>query len=187
VINLVAVDPRQRLRLIGAVRAVTNSSLLEARALVDSLPKRVMEVESLTEASLIRKRLEEAGGVVSPEGAAEENRGEHEVTLSGGDPGMVVIGSSGEGLRVCVYGVRWEGPHTPVANHRPLAEWSWSQLPADPAERFSLVRAAVQEAIRVRRSEFRNCRYCTAPNPPEWMHAEDVCQSCAEQHLGVVY
>jgi ribosomal protein L7/L12 len=67
-VNLEAVDPGKRVCVIRAVSAVTNLSLLEARDLVDTLPKLVKEVASLTEAELVKKKLEEAGGMVTLDG-----------------------------------------------------------------------------------------------------------------------
>ena len=33
----------------------------------------------------------------------------------------------------------------------------------------------------------QQCEKCAETNSPEWMHGDDICQSCAERYLGVVY
>jgi uncharacterized protein (TIGR02996 family) len=110
-----------------------------------------------------------------------------ESILEGGYPVLVALRASEGELAVCEAGVRWEGPHTPVAHHRPCAQWRWAELPEGGAERFRVVGAAVQEVVRIRQGAFRSCRYCTKQNPPEWMHAGDVCSGCAERYLGIVH
>jgi hypothetical protein len=48
--------------------------------------------------------------------------------------------------------------------------------------------AATIDRVRVlREAALRTCRYCGARNTPGHMHSEDVCQACAERHLGVVH
>lgn len=33
----------------------------------------------------------------------------------------------------------------------------------------------------------QKCRFCGESFNPGWMHGHDVCQGCAEQHLGVIH
>jgi len=48
--------------------------------------------------------------------------------------------------------------------------------------------SAVVERVQVlRQAALQSCRYCGERNIPGHMSAEDVCQSCAERHLGVAY
>jgi hypothetical protein len=108
-------------------------------------------------------------------------------TLVAGDPGLVAVRLTDEGLAVSVYGVRWDGPHTPVPDHRPLAEVAWSDLREGEAEAVVAAQLLVQAATVVRRAAFRRCRYCEKNTPPEWWHGDDACQGCAERHLGVVH
>jgi NADH pyrophosphatase NudC (nudix superfamily) len=75
--------------------------------------------------------------------------------------------------------VAWLGPHTPVRQlrdvvHLPRASWGE-------------VREAVEHAEMLREAALRPCRYCGERNIPGHMHSKDVCQSCAERHLGVVH
>jgi hypothetical protein len=66
-VHLQAVDPEKRVGLIRTVYAITGLSLREAKALVDALPRPIKEGLSLKEAESVKKKLEEAGGVVSLE------------------------------------------------------------------------------------------------------------------------
>jgi hypothetical protein len=74
---------------------------------------------------------------------------------------------------------------------------SWTG-PADPVRRLCAVIhvprgledsvARAVERVRARReASLRSCRYCGERNIPGHMHSKDVCQSCAERHLGVVH
>lgn len=109
------------------------------------------------------------------------------VLLSGGDPGLVVVRVAGRGLTVSVYGVRWDGPHTPTRADRELCRVSGDDMPAELPEQAVVAAALIQAAVAIRRAKFLVCRYCGQSNPPEWQHGADVCQGCAERHLGVVH
>jgi len=108
-------------------------------------------------------------------------------TLRAGDPALVAVNLTEEGVAVSVCGVRWDGPHTPVPDDFPLAQVAWSQLGGNEAEAVVAVNLLIQAATVIRRTAFRRCRYCQENKPPEWQHEDDVCQSCAEKHLGVVH
>jgi hypothetical protein len=109
------------------------------------------------------------------------------VILTGGDPGLVVVRVSNGGVEVSVFGIRWNGPHTPTRSDRRLCYLSWEELPEDLPEQAVVVQALIQAALVARRAKFRMCRYCQRSMPPEWQHSGDVCQGCAEKHLGVVH
>jgi large subunit ribosomal protein L7/L12 len=55
---------QQKINVIKAVRAITSLGLKEAKDLVDSAPKPIKEGVSESEASDIKKQLEEAGATV---------------------------------------------------------------------------------------------------------------------------
>ena len=42
-------------------------------------------------------------------------------------------------------------------------------------------------AFQARQRQKRRCRFCERKFVPELMHAQDVCQGCAERHLEVVH
>jgi hypothetical protein len=109
------------------------------------------------------------------------------LTLTAGDPGLVVVTLDDEGVGVGIFQVRWEGPHTPVPYTRPLARVGWSDFHDQGEEAVVAVHLLVQAAAVVRRAAFRRCRYCGDNTPPEWWHGKDACQGCAERHLGVVH
>lgn len=75
--------------------------------------------------------------------------------------------------------IRWEGPHTPVQEWVPV-----SVLPAmsSPVEIEKAKRALLK-----RRRFFKVCDVCGERKPDGWMHDNELCQSCAERELGVVY
>ena len=47
------------------------------------------------------------------------------------------------------------------------------------------IRAELERARERRDAALRTCRYCDRRFTPGHMHSTDVCQGCAERHLGV--
>jgi hypothetical protein len=109
------------------------------------------------------------------------------ILLTAGDPGMVAVRVSDRGLVVSVFGIRWDGPHTPIRDDRDICRLSWNELPAELPEQAVVASALIQAALVLRRAQFRECRYCQRSVPPEWQHSADLCQGCAEQNSGVVH
>ena len=75
--------------------------------------------------------------------------------------------------------IKWEGPHTPVA------EWITARTITG-----SLTDSEVQDSVRALladRSFFGKCEECGERNPMGWMHNPSLCQGCAEGNHGVVY
>lgn len=120
-----------------------------------------------------------------PDPLREETQVDGSVVIVGGDPGEVIVRMTGSKISIAEFTVRWEGPHTPVVRPRQVATLNWQRLPA--SETMMLLHMLIEAARSTRRSKFRTCERCGETKPPEWMHGESICQSCAEQHLGVVY
>jgi len=120
-----------------------------------------------------------------PDPMREETQLDGDVVLVGGDPGEVIVRIGGSKVSIAMYSVRWEGPHTPVVRPKELATLNWKRLPASRTimELYSLIESAVE----IRRAKYGKCVRCGNTNPPEWMHDENTCQSCAERYLGVVH
>jgi len=108
-----------------------------------------------------------------------------DVVFVGGDPGEVIVRISSSKVSIAMYSVRWEAPHRPVVRPKQLATLNWKRLLA-PTTMVTL-HGLISAAVELRRAKYRKCEKCGETKPPEWMHGEEVCQSCAEQHLGVVY
>ena len=107
--------------------------------------------------------------------------------LVAGEPSLVAVLVSEDGVVVSTAGKRWEGSYTLVPDYQQFGRLAWSDLPDAMAEKLEAVRTLVDLAIAVRRATFRTCRYCGRSVPPEFHHADDVCQGCAERQLGVVH
>ena len=120
-----------------------------------------------------------------PDPVREEMQLDGDVVLVGGDPGEVIVRIGGSKVSIAVYSVRWEGPHTPVTRPKQLATLNWKRLPA--SRTMMTLHTLVESAREIRRAKYRKCEKCGEAKPPEWMHGEDICQSCAEKHLGVVH
>jgi hypothetical protein len=115
----------------------------------------------------------------------EETQLDGTIVLVGGDPGEVIVRVGGSKVSIALLRVCWDGPHTPVVRPIRFANLNWRRLPA-PTLMMTLpgLIAAVRE---VRTANYRRCERCGETRPPEWMHDQNTCQSCAEQHLGVVH
>jgi hypothetical protein len=115
----------------------------------------------------------------------EETQLDGSVVMVGGDPGEVIVRVGAAKVSVAVFSIRWEGPHTPVVRPIHFATLSWRRLPASTL--MMTLHGLIRAAREVRTAKYRRCERCGEMNPPEWMHDEKTCQSCAEQHLGVVH
>ena len=61
---LTGFDAASKIKVIKAVREITNQGLAEAKATVEGAPKTIKEACSKDEAEELKKKLEEAGGKV---------------------------------------------------------------------------------------------------------------------------
>ena len=120
-----------------------------------------------------------------PDPLREETQLDGSLVIVGGDPGEVIVRINGKKVSIAVFSVRWDGPHTPVVRPKQLATLNWKRFPASTM--MMTLHGLISAAIEIRRSKYRKCEKCEETQPPEWMHGEDICQSCAEQHLGVRY
>ena len=75
--------------------------------------------------------------------------------------------------------VGWDGPERPIMNWITLRRWK--RLPT--SKRLT---AAQRKALGTSRF-FRTYQLCGERNNSGHMHDRSVCQSCAEEYLGVVY
>lgn len=138
------------------------------------------ECEPMSRESLLKEVREL---LVAP--VREETQVDGSIVMVGGDPGEVIVRIGAAKLSVAVFSIRWEGPHTPVVRPEPLATLRWRRLPA-PTLMMTL-HGLISAAREVRVAKYRRCERCALNKPPEWMHDEKTCQSCAEQFLGVVH
>jgi len=120
-----------------------------------------------------------------PEPCSVEQADANSVTLTGGDPGEVIVRITAPAVEVLAFAVEWHGPHTPVVTGTPLATLNPSDL-TRPALLAAVV-AAIEKARTARLATYRTCVRCDETKPPEWMHDARTCQRCAERALGVVY
>lgn len=122
---------------------------------------------------------------VLPNPVQEEHQLDGSQVMIGGDPGEVVVRVFGSQVSVAVFAVVWEGPHSPVVHPKSIGSLNWERLPA--SRLLMNLHNLIDSARDLRRSTYRNCGRCGETNPPEWMHDEETCQSCAERYLGVVH
>lgn len=75
----------------------------------------------------------------------------------------------------------WRGPVPPP--DRELRDAVHVVAPVD----LERLRKLINQAARTGVGKRRRCRYCRQTHPAGWMHEHDVCQGCAETHLGVIH
>ena len=120
-----------------------------------------------------------------PAPVREETQIDGTLVVIGGDPGEVVVRVRGSQVSVAVFGIVWKGPHTPVVCPKSIGNLNWKRL---PTFRFLMsLRNLIESARELRHSKYGKCERCGETNPPEWMHDDKTCQSCAERDLGVVH
>ena len=107
--------------------------------------------------------------------------------LIAGESGEVIVDIFYDGIEVLVFGVFWDGPHTPKVKGKSLKRIAWTDLPQKAEEALGVLGTLVQKVRRLRAASFRRCEECGESNPPGWMHDVSICQSCAERCHGVVY
>jgi hypothetical protein len=139
----------------------------------------------MSEDRLDRESLLDEINRLLPDPIRDETQLDGDVVLVGGDPGEVIVRISGSNVSIAVYSIRWEGPHTPVVRPKQLATLNWKRLPASTT--MMTLHGLVSAAVEIRRAKYRKCERCGETKPPEWMHDDQTCQSCAEKHLGVVH
>lgn len=96
------------------------------------------------------------------------------------EKGIVVI-LTPEAIELRLPTLQWLGPHTPVASSK-----LWKRINLDNSKNFDIAQliASAQEA---QAQSFGVCKFCSQKLPSGWMSQQDICQSCAEKHLGIVY
>ena len=85
---------------------------------------------------------------------------------------------SPDGSRLQIKTISWDG-------HDPMDAWIDFE-PIDENASPTDVDAAMNKALADKRY-FRRCQKCQTLNPIGWMDDSKICQSCAEQYLGILY
>jgi hypothetical protein len=120
-----------------------------------------------------------------PAPVREQTQLDGSLVCIGGDPGEVVVRIRGSKVAVAVFGVLWKGPHTPVVRPESIGSLNWRRLPASGM--WMGLHNLINLARELRLAKYGKCERCGETKPPEWMHDNKTCQSCAERHLGIVH
>ncbi|RPJ62310.1 MAG: hypothetical protein EHM24_25975 [Acidobacteria bacterium] len=120
-----------------------------------------------------------------PSPVEQESVADGSVVFVGGQPGEVVVRLTKSLATVSEHVVEWEGPHEAVVRPVSFGTVHWRRMAEGHA--LAVLSTLIRAARESRLSKYRTCRFCERSVPPEHLHEEDVCQSCAQRHLGVVY
>lgn len=99
-----------------------------------------------------------------------------------GDPILVLVGVTSDGVTVAVPEVRWAG-QTPVID---IGSSDVLSHKGSPEGRVAWLQDRIPAAIEIRRASFKICERCGEETPPEWMLDDEICQSCGAAD-GVVF
>jgi hypothetical protein len=103
----------------------------------------------------------------------------------GGDPNEVIVALTETSVIVSEFSGVWETAFKFSARPRRVGVLKWRRLPETAL--FNALGALIKGAREARHSRFQTCQYCARHTPPEWMHDEQVCLACAEQHSGAIH
>lgn len=106
------------------------------------------------------------------------------IILRDGDPVEVVVRIESHVVHIERPIIKWHG-HSPIERGVHVASIQLEGLSLTSLKQ-QLTRA-VGAARKRRRATFRSCSRCGQQNPPEWMHDHELCQSCAQEFLNIVY
>jgi hypothetical protein len=120
-----------------------------------------------------------------PQPVEQETVRDGSVVLVGGDPGEVIVRLTRSAVSVSEYAVEWQGPHNPVVCPIAFGTLHWRRMPEVHA--LAALQTLLRAARESRRGKYRACGYCEKNIPPEALYNDQVCQECAQQHLGIVY
>jgi hypothetical protein len=107
------------------------------------------------------------------------------IYLTGGEPAEVIVRLTRSTVTVWEYAVTWDTPQSSTVTPVRAGSVAWRNIPYAGA--VAAVRALIDAARESRLSKFSVCSHCEQRRPPELMHDDDVCQSCARRDPGVVY
>ena len=105
--------------------------------------------------------------------------------FTGGDPPEVVVVLTDSSVVVSEFVGVWETPFTFRARPRRVGVVKWRRLPENAL--LAAITALVKGAREARQASFQTCQYCGQRTAPEWLRDETVCQTCADQHSGVIH
>jgi len=102
-----------------------------------------------------------------------------------GDPPEVVVRLDETTVSVMWYEAGWKGPHEPFSRAVPLVTVHWHEV--EIRDVWLMCEMLIDKTRARRQATFGTCRYCGKTYGPEDMDEKDLCQGCAERHLGTVH
>jgi hypothetical protein len=105
--------------------------------------------------------------------------------FTGGDPPEVIVLLTHSTVVVSEFAGYWESAMKFVVKPRRVGIVKWRRLPENAL--WAAISALVKGARDARLASFQTCQYCGHRTPPEWLHEESVCQSCADHHSGAIH
>jgi hypothetical protein len=133
-----------------------------------------------------REGLAEVVRASLPEPVSERQDGTGLLFISEAVP-EVALRLTDKGVDVLLYRRIWAEPDQLVDQHHLLTSVPWKGLPDQVEQAWALLETPVRAPQKQRASSYRTCQRCGKSTPPEFMHNEQLCMSCAALVLGVIY
>ncbi|HEX5476119.1 MAG TPA: hypothetical protein VFX12_15785 [Vicinamibacterales bacterium] len=120
-----------------------------------------------------------------PQPVVQDEAPDGSTYFTGGEPVEVIVRLTRTTITVWEHAVDWESPQHSVV--RPIRAGSIAWRLVSNSHAFSAARALIDAARESRLSKYLPCSHCGQKKPPESMHDDEICQSCAQRDLGIVY
>ena len=114
-----------------------------------------------------------------------EQRSDGATYFTGGSPGEVVVRLTRSSVTVWEYAVGWDEAYAQIVKPRLVGTVKWRRVSERAGTKAVL--ALIDAARESRLAKFRVCEHCGERMPPEWMHDEQACVSCAQHQSGAVH
>jgi hypothetical protein len=96
-----------------------------------------------------------------------------------------------EAFEVRTASVEWVNNHIPTPTTRLINRYNYLDTTGPMKGGFSYLSEYMVDlllkAAELRKSEYKECKYCKISYPREYRHSDDICMSCAQTHLGIIY
>jgi hypothetical protein len=114
-----------------------------------------------------------------PAPVRQEEATDGSLLFTGGEPPLVRARLTPSVITVYRFAVRWDAPDRPVVVPRRVGTLVWRR--ARNNEMLRAVGALIEAAREARLGTFTVCVICERPTPPERMHDDQICDSCARR------
>ena len=112
-----------------------------------------------------------------PQPVSQEMAADGSTYFIGGEPGEVIVKLTRSAVTVWEYAIDWGESQSPSVQPLRVGSVVWRRIPNTHA--ITAVASLIEAARESRQSKFSTCADCDRRIPPELMHDDEICLSCA--------